>query len=661
MKCVQVVVPRPFDKFFDYFYDDSLGSIEIGHFVRVPFGSGSAIGIVVSKNEPSLDASKIKSIESVFHDFPKLKNSYLNFIKWISSYTMAPIGEVVRAALPPKDVFLNKKTRKKFVFETPLLHDELKLSDQQKASSQALSQEKNFSVNILDGVTGSGKTEVYFDFIDQLIKREKACQILVLLPEIALSSQWLERFKNRFGVAPGVWHSHVGAAEKRETWKAVIQGNVNVVVGARSSLFLPFNNLKAIIVDEEHEHSFKQEDGGLLYHARDMAVVRAREENIPIVLASATPSVESYTNYKEGKYTLLHLPSRHKEAQLPDVKIINLEEEKLASQTWISTPLKAALKLNIEAGDQSLLFLNRRGYAPLILCRTCGYRFECPSCSAWLVAHSHKNKMSLQCHHCGHKGWLPEACPSCEEEDSFAACGPGVERLAEEVSSLFPDARLGFMTSDHIKTTDDLGVLIEKIEAREIDIIIGTQMVAKGHHFPHLTLVGVVDADLGLMGGDFRAGEKTYQMLHQVAGRAGREEKSGEVYIQTHQANHPVMQALKNWDRDAFMESERDIRRQGLLPPFGRMAALILSSTNEGFLDQYCHALSRAVPREDGLKVLGPAPAPMRLLRQHHRRRFLVMGPREKLLQPFLRNWIAKIGCPSRIKMKIDIDPYGFM
>ena len=660
MAFIQVIVPRPFHKFFDYRFDENEDQIEIGQFVRVPFGSSSVVGIVVSKDDPTSPLDKIKDVEKVFDDIPTLKASYLKFLNWIASYTMASIGDVMRSAMPPKDVFTDKKSRKNLVFETPELHADLKLSDTQKNVADALKEKQGFSVNVLDGVTGSGKTEVYFDLIDQVMKSETG-QVLVLLPEIALSSQWLDRFQKRFGVMPGVWHSDVGMAEKRETWKAVSRGQARVIVGARSALFLPFSDLKAIIVDEEHEHSFKQEDGGLLYHARDMAVVRARGEEVPILLVSATPSVESYTNYKTGKYALFHLPSRHKDAVLPDLKIIDLEKNKLPPQNWVSQELRQALKQNLEAGDQSLLFLNRRGYAPLMLCRSCGYRFECPSCSAWLVAHQHGDKMSLDCHHCGYQSRLPDACPSCGEEESFAACGPGVERLAEEVEAFLPEARLGFMTSDHVKSPAALKELIDQVEDGQVDVLIGTQMVAKGHHFPHLTIVGIVDADLGLMGGDFRAAEKTYQMLHQVAGRAGRAEKKGDVYVQTYQANHPVMQALKHWDRDAFMESESEMRQMGSLPPFGRMAALILSAPNEKFLDQYCHSLSRAVPNEEGIKVLGPAPAPMRLLRGQHRRRFLVMGPKDHLLQPFIHKWIAKMPCPSRIKMKIDIDPYGFM
>jgi primosomal protein N' (replication factor Y) (superfamily II helicase) len=518
-----------------------------------------------------------------------------------------------------------------------------------------------FSVTLLDGVTGSGKTEVYFEAIAEAVAAGR--QALVMLPEIALSAQWLERFERRFGVAPALWHSDLTSAQRRATWRAVALGRAPVVVGARSALFLPYPDLGLIVVDEEHESAFKQEDG-VTYHARDMAVVRAQLGGIPAVLVSATPSLETLNNVRGGRYRALHLPERHGDAALPSIALVDLRQDRPAKleglgPSWLSDTLRKAIGETLAAGEQVLLFLNRRGYAPLTLCRACGHRLQCPNCTAWLVEHRLAGR--LQCHHCGYAARLPSSCPDCGAEGSLTACGPGVERLAEEARVLFPQARQATMTSDTLTGPESAAALVQAVQARDIDLLIGTQIVAKGHHFPHLTLVGVVDADLGLYGGDLRAAERTYQLLHQVAGRAGRAEHPGRVLLQTAEPDHPVMEALAAGDRDRFFAAEAAAREGAGLPPFGRLAALVLSGHDARQLDEVCRVLARAAPRVEGVTVLGPAPAPLAVLRGRHRRRFLVKAPRGFRLQPLLRAWLGQAKIPSAIRLQVDVDPYSFL
>ncbi len=538
------------------------------------------------------------------------------------------------------------------------------LSPDQGAAAAALRaahEAPRFEVTLLDGVTGSGKTEVYLEAVAAAL--EAGHQVLVLLPEIALSAQWLERFTERFGAAPALWHSEMTARARRATWRAVAFGEARVVVGARSALFLPFADLGLIVIDEEHDAAFKQEDG-VIYHARDMAVVRARLGQIPIVLVSATPSLETVTNVKAGRYRRLHLPDRHGGARLPEVTLVDLRQDKPPrieglGQGWLSPSLRQAIVETLAAREQVLLFLNRRGYAPLTLCQACGHRLECPHCTAWLVEHRLAGR--LQCHHCGFETRLPERCPACEAEGALAACGPGVERLAEEVAALYPQARTAVMASDTLSGPSAATELLRAVAAREVDLLIGTQIVAKGHHFPHLTLVGVVDADLGLYGGDLRAAERTYQLLHQVAGRAGRAARPGRVLIQTAEPDHPVMQALASGGRDRFIEVEAEARQHAGMPPFGRLVALILSSPDPVALDRAARALARAAPHYEGVQVLGPAPAPLAVLRGRHRLRFLLKARREVAVQQLVRDWVAQIKLPGKLRLQIDIDPYSFL
>ena len=533
------------------------------------------------------------------------------------------------------------------------------LSPDQRRAADALIgdvERAGFAVTLLEGVTGSGKTEVYFEALAAALAAGR--QALVLLPEIALSVQWLERFARRFGVRPAVWHSELTGTQRRTTWRQIARGEVSIVVGARSALFLPLSRLGLIVVDEEHDGSYKQEEG-VIYHARDMAVVRARLAAAPIVLVSATPSLETLTNAAQGRYGRLHLPDRHAGASLPAVAAIDIRRYPPPRGRWLTPPLVDALGVTLERGEQAMLFLNRRGYAPLTLCRGCGHRLHCPHCATWLVEHRLVGR--LICHHCGHGERLPETCPHCGAAGAFVPCGPGVERLSDEVGALFPAARRAIMASDMLIGPNAAEELVGRMDRREIDILIGTQMMAKGHHFPHLTLVGVVDADLSLAGGDLRAGERTFQLLHQVAGRAGRAEHPGRVLLQTASPEHPVIEALTSGDGARFLAVESAERKAHLMPPFGRLAALVVSASDGALADRIAAALGRAAPHAPGIAVLGPAPAPLSLLRGRHRRRLLLKAPREVAVQPLLRAWLAKVKLPGSVRVYVDVDPYSFL
>jgi primosomal protein N' (replication factor Y) (superfamily II helicase) len=529
---------------------------------------------------------------------------------------------------------------------------------QEKAAKRLVEQVESggFHVTVLDGVTGSGKTETYFAAIAAALARGK--QVLVLLPEIALSAQWLERFRRRFGASPVEWHSDIGQTQRRDAWRTVAAGRARVVVGARSALFLPFPELGLVVVDEEHDLSYKQEDG-VCYQARDMAVLRASLAAIPIVLVSATPSLETVVNVSRGRYDRVHLPERHGAASLPSISVIDMRKEKLSPGRFLSPPLVKALEETLADGEQALLFLNRRGYAPLTLCRACGHRFQCPSCTAWLVEHRFTRR--LLCHHCGYSVPMPPFCPECLAAGTLVPCGPGVERLSEEVAERFPEARTALMVSDALPGPRAAAELAEAMAQHRYDVMIGTQIVAKGHHFPMLTLVGIVDADLGLGGGDLRAAERTFQLLHQVAGRAGREERPGRVLIQTYMPEQPVMQALAAGDRDRFLEVEAAQRRAAHLPPFARLAALIVSANDAENADFAARALARAAPHLPGVTVLGPAPAPLAVLRGRHRRRLLVQAERSVNVQAVLREWLAKVKFIGSVRLQVDVDPYSFL
>jgi primosomal protein N' (replication factor Y) len=517
-----------------------------------------------------------------------------------------------------------------------------------------------FAAHLLDGVTGSGKTEVYFEAVAAALKAGK--QVLILLPEIALTVQFLDRFARRFGARPAEWHSDLSQKERRRTWRAVMKGEARVVVGARSSLFLPFPELGLIVVDEEHEQAFKQQDGAI-YHARDMAVVRARIEGCPVVLASATPSLESFVNATGGRYRHLVLRGRHGIAELPQVKLIDMRNERDGPDAevrgqWLSPPLRAALEKTLAAGEQAMLFLNRRGYAPLTLCEACGHKFTCPHCSSWLVEHKYRRR--LACHQCGYEIPTPSDCPECHESGALIPCGPGVERVAEEFAQFFPNARYAIASSDTLHGPAETQAAIRAMMKREIDVLIGTQIVAKGHHFPQLTLVGVVDADLGGSDGDVRARERTFQLLHQVAGRAGRAEKPGVVLLQTRNPEDAVMQALASGDRDGFYEQERMFREAAAAPPFGRLVALVVSGADGEQVRAVARMLGKAAPAAIDVKVWGPTPAFYALLRGQTRERLLVQAAKSVDVQAYLKAWLALVKVPSAVRVAVDVDPVSF-
>jgi primosomal protein N' (replication factor Y) len=513
-----------------------------------------------------------------------------------------------------------------------------------------------FSPYLLDGVTGSGKTEVYFEAIAEAIRAGK--QALVLLPEIALTEPFLKRFAARFGCDPVPWHSGLRQSQRRRAWRAIASGEARVVVGARSALFLPYRNLGLIVVDEAHEASFKQEDG-VQYHARDVAVMRAKLESVPVVLASATPAIESRHMAEIGTYRELKLPDRYGGARLPHMAALDMLQDPPPRGRWLAPKLVAALEENLAAGEQSLLFLNRRGYAPLTLCRRCGYRFQCPNCTAWMVEHRFTRR--LACHHCGHMTPAPQHCPECKEEDSLVACGPGVERIADEVKELFPEARTIIVTSDTIWSPAKAAEFVARMEAGEIDIVIGTQLVTKGYHFPNLTLVGVVDADLGLSGGDLRAAERTFQQIRQVSGRAGRGERHGRVLVQSHDPNARVIRALVSGDAEGFYAAETDARREAAMPPFGRLAAIIVSSESQAEANETARLIGRAAPKHENMAVFGPAPAPLAMLRGRHRFRLLVHAARAVPVQDIIRDWLGGLTWKTSIRVSVDVDPYSFL
>jgi len=716
---VSVLLPLPVVGPYDYRVPDG-AVVAAGSFVEVPLGPRRLIGVVWGAGEGGVDPKKLRDIGAVLEVSP-LSVELRDFVDWVAGYTLASPGAVVRmamsvpaaleaprprAAVTRADNEPGRMTPQRTAVFTALdqlgtapqaelaraagvggsvvrglidagalrliaqsaepdwpvpdhAHAGPTLSDAQLVAAQALAADvvaREFAVTLLDGVTGAGKTEVYFEAVAAALGAGR--QVLVMLPEISLGARWLARFQARFGVAPAEWHSDLRQSRRRETWRAVIQGRARVVVGARSALFLPYPDLGLIIVDEEHDASYKQEEG-VIYNARDMAVVRGRIANAPVVLASATPSLETVSNVDANRYRRLHLPHRHGGAEMPTIQAIDMRATPPERGQWLSPPVVAALEDTFAAGEQAMLFLNRRGYAPLTLCRACGHRLQCPNCSAWLV--EHRLSGDLRCHHCDHRQTLPDACPSCEAVETLVACGPGIERLAEEVAARFPDARAAVMTSDTVHGPAAAAEVVDAMLGERLDLLIGTQMITKGHHFPALTLVGVVDGDLGLAGGDLRAAERTYQLLFQVAGRAGRAERPGQVLLQTYEPEHPVMAALVAGDRDTFMATEMAARRAAGMPPFGRLAAIIVAGADADDAWHVATMVGRTAPRGDGVEVLGPAPAPLSLIRGRHRYRLLVKGPRDRALQPLLRHWLGSIRLPSGVRLQVDIDPYSFL
>ncbi len=720
-RIVDVLVPVALDQAYSYRVPDNL-TVSPGDLVSVPLGPRECTGVVWADNvtpNPRLD-NRLKYIADKL-DVPPLKSDMRTFIDWVSDYTLSARGMVLRMALRmgehlgPERVRLGvrlvaaapkrltpARNRVLAVLADGLMRAKAEVAEEAGVSpgvidglvdegtletsplpSEPIASPPNpnhrvpaftaaqreaatmlrakiskggFSVTLLDGVTGSGKTEVYFEAIATAITRRR--QVLILMPEIALTGQFLDRFAVRFGVRPSEWHSELSPRKRARTWHAVANNEVSVVVGARSALFLPYADLGLIVVDEEHDAGYKQEDG-VHYHARDMAVVRARIAEIPIVLASATPSVETEVNARRGRYARLPLPERFGGQHLPVIEAIDMTREGPPRGRFVAPRLAEAVRIALERKEQALFFLNRRGYAPLTLCRACGYRFACPNCDAWLV--DHRFKRQLVCHHCGYARPHPPACPKCATAESFVACGPGVERLEEEVTALFPQARVLVLSSDLITSVDRMRMELQEIIEGRVDIVVGTQLVAKGHHFPKLNLVGIVDADLGLANGDPRAAERTFQLLHQVSGRAGREEGRGYGYLQTHQPQHPVMKALIAQDREAFYASEIAERELTLYPPFGRLASIVVSANTRPTAEGFARRLAVSAPHVDDVRVLGPAEAPLAVVRGRHRFRILVKSPRNFDLSAYMRRWLSAAAKPKGgVKLDVDVDPQSF-
>ncbi|MCF6101301.1 primosomal protein N' [Mesorhizobium muleiense] len=715
-----VLVPMPAERPYTYAVPAGMRVVP-GSIVRVPLGPRQVAGIVWDGAVEKVDAKKLRSIEQVF-DCPPIGRAMRRFVDWIAQYTLSPPGMVARMLLRAPEAFdpepwieglqrtLARPDRvtdarmrvletaegglawtrsglahaagvsstvidglkAQGVFETVMIpprpvvaapdpgYAQPSLMPDQRDAAEMLRSNVAagaFGVTLLDGVTGSGKTEVYFEAVSAALDRGK--QVLILLPEIALTHAFLERFQERFGAKPAEWHSDLPPRMRERVWRQVAEGGVRVVAGARSALFLPFRELGLIVVDEEHDPAYKQEDR-VFYNARDMAVVRGHIGGFPVVLASATPSVESRVNASQGRYSRAVLSARFAEAALPDLKTIDMRRAPPARGGFLSPVLLGHMRQTLEKKEQSLLFLNRRGYAPLTLCRVCGHRFGCPVCSAWLVEHRFRGQ--LVCHHCGHNERRPEACPECGTLDHLVACGPGVERIAEEVVAHFPDARTIVLSSDLMGGVRRLRLELEAIANGEADIVIGTQLVAKGHNFPNMTLVGVVDADLGLANGDPRAAERTFQLLSQVTGRAGRTGKKSLGLLQTFQPDHPVMRAIVSGDAEAFYEREIAERERAVLPPFGRLAGVIVSAATRAEAEGHARGLRRAAPQAADLFVLGPAEAPLSLIGGRHRFRLLIQGERRADIQGFIRAMLAE-GPKLRgsVRVQVDIDPQSFL
>jgi primosomal protein N' (replication factor Y) len=712
-----VLLPLPLPQPYDYRLPEGVAP-KRGLLVRAPLGARMRIGVVWGAAGGGIDAEKLRLAEPIGDlRFPA---ALCDFLDWVARYTLSPPGAVLAQSLRAPGVFDAEVPRRALIAggavparmnpprarvlalmadglarsageiaelasvsqavarsladagalkwvnlpefpsypEPDRAFDAVKLSPDQLRAAEHLRdavKKREFSVAFLDGVTGSGKTEAYFEAVAEALSEKK--QALILLPEIALTVQFLDRFEARFGCRPVEWHSDLTLRERKRAYRAVMNGEARVVVGARSALFLPFARLGLNVVDEEHEQAYKQEEG-VIYHARDMAVVRARLENCAIVLASATPSLETYANAKAGRYEWLRLAHRHGAAELPEVRLVDMRGGEGEPGQFLSPALRAALDETLRAGEQALLFLNRRGYAPLTLCTQCGAKETCRNCSAWMVEHRYRKR--LVCHHCAYEIAIPAACAQCGAQHSLIACGPGVERVEEEFRAAFPDARVAVASSDTLAGPQQTQSTIRAFAQREIDVIIGTQIVAKGHHFPMMTLAGIIDADLGGGAGDPRSAERSFQMLHQVAGRSGRGDRPGLVLIQTRNPEDPVMRALASQARDDFLEEELRQRERGHVPPFGRLAALILTSEDGDAVRQTGRALALAAPQARGIAVWGPAPAFYQVLRGRTRERLLVQAEKNVDVQTYVRAWLAAVKIPSSVRLTIDIDPISF-
>lgn len=626
----------------------------IGDIVNVPFGNKKLTGIIIGAGSGEIDIKKIKNIDGVNDKFHFSQNT-IDWIMKMSDWTMMSPGSVLRLIL---NIDLTEPLRKTKPLEIPKYFDDgkIKLTQSQQAAANAVADFSKFYVHLLDGITGSGKTQVYFDMAMRAYNSGRS--VLIMMPEIALTAQFIKKFEDKFGGAAFVWHSNLTPGARKKIWRGVAGGELKIVIGTRSALFLPWTDLGLIVVDEEHDQSYKQEEQGI-YHARDMAILRAKSENIPIVLASATPSVETLCKVADGKFSASELPSRFGGAALPDIEIIDLKKSKPAalkeSRGFLSPILIAEISKTLNARQQIMLFLNRRGFSPNVFCPACGETINCPDCSTGMAYHRRFKKM--MCHYCGRRANVPTICPKCGKSE-MEMDGAGVEKIEQETRAYFPNARIEILSSD---TAADLAGIIERIEKHETDIIIGTQILAKGHHFPNITLVGVIDADAGIYSSDFRAAEKMFQQLFQVSGRAGRGEIKGRVMLQTYNPDNPVLVAIKNNRRCDIIETEIRNRRAAGMPPFGQLIAVIIESNSEEKLMRFCNELRANAPQIVGAKIVGPAPAQMYQVRNWYRNRFLIHGGQRDKLQDIVAKWIASVRAPSNLRVKIDVGPQNFM
>ena len=718
---ISVLTTQPIDRFLDYKAPE--GGCHPGAFVEVPLGPRKVLGVVWGAGRGDFDAARIRQVNRVL-DVAPMTSEMRTFLQRAGDYTVTPMHAMLRLAtrapglsnppsmqkiyrpgqgLPDRITPARQKVLDalaeygglgftlrelsdlagvtssvvKGLVKTGAIREEdtprdgpyptldwsrpgKALTEEQQAAADrltAIQSSDGYHTTLLKGVTGSGKTEVYLEAVAKCLSRGR--QALVLIPEIALTAEFLDRVQARFGALPAEWHSGVTMTERRRCWKMVGAGGARLVVGARSALFLPFQNLGLIVVDEEHDTSYKQEDG-VLYSARDMTVLRASLAGAQVVLASATPSLESWANAEAGKYDRIDLTARYGPAHMPQLSAIDMRQETLPSGRWISERLRAEVETRLGRGEQSLLFINRRGYAPTTLCRACGQMIGCENCDARMVEHRFQKR--LMCHQCGETRQVPTTCPSCGAEDRLAPVGPGVERLAEEAAALFPDARIAVLSSDLFGSARALKEGIRNIAEGGADIIIGTQLVAKGHNFPLLTLVGVIDADLGLQGSDLRAAERTFQLIQQVAGRAGRAEHEGMAYLQTYQPEHPVIRAILSGDEEGFWQAEARERETAGVPPYGRLAGIVLSSPDlQDVFDLGNEMALRDDPlRAIGAQVFGPAPAPISRIRGRHRVRLLVKCDKSRPLQKALIAWLSQFDLPNQLRLSVDIDPQSF-
>ena len=657
---IDVLLAHNVSEEFTYKYE-TIEKPRVGMIVLAPLRSGEKIGIITKVNSILNDSKiKLKFIKEISPEY-RLNSKMIKFLNWVSNYNLIDRGLVLKMILSHSKFYFKKKKTKELTSNIKKNVKTIKLSLEQKRASQdilKIFQQRNFKPVLLDGVPGSGKTEVYFDVIKNFVKDGE--QVLIMFPEVSLTGDFVNRIEERFGFSPVVWHSKISTAYKTKVLKNIIDGTSQIIVGARSSLFLPYKNLSMIVLDEEHDSSYKQEEQGI-YHARDMSVVKSSIEDIPIILASATPSLETIFNVMNKKYNKVSIKNKYFNQEENEIFIVNMKKEKLKKDQWLSEKLIKEISQTLKKKQQTLLYINKRGYAPVIICKSCGHKITCKNCSSYLVEHL-KNK-KLLCHHCGHsiltKGL---ECPSCHNNDShFVDYGAGIEKIFTEVSKTFPLAKICLFSSDHIKSQDDLEIKVKQIKDHKYDIIIGTQLITKGYHFPNLACVGIVDADMTLKGGDLRASEKTYQALYQVSGRAGRAQTKGRVIIQTYYPENETIQSLAQLDRDAFYENEIYYRKLNNLPPSGKMAAIIVSGNNIAKVREQCSIMFGSIPNISELEIYGPAPAPLSKLKGRHRQRFLIHDKKARNMQKIVNAWLKNSKSLSSVNISVDIDPFSFV